>query len=47
MPFLLEDRPWERADVIAASAPVLAHDPDTELALAAALRGRDNADLAR
>ena len=47
VPFLLEDRPWERADVIAASAPVLAHDPDTELALAAALRGRDNADLAR
>lgn len=36
VPFLLDDRPWERADVIAASAPVLAHDPATEVPLAPA-----------
>jgi hypothetical protein len=34
VPFLLQDRPWERADVIAATAPVLAHDPQTEVVLA-------------
>jgi len=36
VPFLLDDRPWERADVIAASAPVLAHDPAAEVPLAPA-----------
>jgi hypothetical protein len=34
VPFLLQDRPWERADVIAATAPVLAHDPQTEVVIA-------------
>jgi hypothetical protein len=42
VPFLLDDRPWERADVIAASTPVLAHDPDTEVALAPPARPRPN-----
>ncbi len=46
VPFLVEDRPWERADVIAASAAVLDHDPATEIVLAAAVRGRGGADPA-
>ena len=42
VPFLLGDRPWERADVIAASAPVLAHDPATEVPLAPAAHPTPN-----
>ena len=42
VPFLLDDRPWERADVIAASAPVLAHDPATEVPLAPAAHPTPN-----
>ena len=38
VPFLLGDRPWERADVIAATAPVLGHDPQTEVVIAPPLR---------
>jgi hypothetical protein len=34
VPFLLEDRPWERADVIAVGAAVPDHDPATEVVLA-------------
>jgi hypothetical protein len=34
VPFLLQDRPWERADAIAATAPALAHDPETEVVIA-------------
>jgi uridine kinase len=45
VPFLLEDRPWERADVIAATAPVLAHDPETEVVVAPPLRAAAAADL--
>ncbi|MFD2091775.1 uridine kinase family protein [Blastococcus deserti] len=33
-PFLADERPWERADVIVAGSPVLPHDPDTELVVA-------------
>jgi hypothetical protein len=45
VPFLLEDRPWERADVIAATAPVLAHDPETEVVIAPPLRAAAASDL--
>lgn len=38
VPFLVDDRPWERADFIVASAPVLAHDPGTEVVIAPPLR---------
>lgn len=31
VPFLLADRPWERADLIVAGAPVLPHDPEAEV----------------
>lgn len=34
IPFLLEDRPWERATVIVAGRPVLEHDPDTQVVTA-------------
>jgi hypothetical protein len=34
VPFLLDDRPWERADVIAGTTPAPAHDPETEVVLA-------------
>lgn len=30
-PFLDADRPWERADLVVVGAPVLPHDPSTEL----------------
>ena len=33
VPFLIADRPWERADIIVAASPVLPHDPDTEVAV--------------
>ena len=33
VPFLLADRPWERAAVIVAAAPVLPHDPAVEVVL--------------
>ena len=45
VPFLLGDRPWERADVIAATAPVLAHDPETEVVIAPPLRAAAASDL--
>src|SRR5512132_4546940 len=45
VPFLLEDRPWERAGVIAATAPVLAHDPETEVVIAPPLRAAAASDL--
>lgn len=31
IPFLLEDRPWERATVIVAGRPALEHDPNTQV----------------
>jgi hypothetical protein len=34
LPFLLDDRPWERADRIVAGAPLLPHDPETEVLVA-------------
>jgi hypothetical protein len=34
VPFLVDDRPWERADFIVTSAPMLAHDPETEVVIA-------------
>ena len=34
VPFLLEDRPWERAHVVAATASSLPHDPRTEVMVA-------------
>jgi hypothetical protein len=34
VPFLLEDRPWERADVLVATASSLPHDPRTEVMVA-------------
>jgi hypothetical protein len=33
-PFLLDDRAWERAGVIVAGTPELAHDPETEAVVA-------------
>ncbi|UZX05611.1 hypothetical protein F8G81_19795 [Arthrobacter sp. CDRTa11] len=33
IPFLLEDRPWERATVIVAGRPALEHDPKTQVVL--------------
>jgi hypothetical protein len=45
VPFLREDRPWERADVIAATAPVLAHDPQTEVVIAPPLPAAAATDL--
>jgi hypothetical protein len=45
VPFLLQDRPWERADVIAATAPVLAHDPETEVVIAPPLPAAAACDL--
>lgn len=37
VPFLRQDRPWERADVIVAGSSVLDHDPDCEVVVAAGL----------
>lgn len=34
IPFLLEDRPWERATVIVAGRPALEHDPNTQVVTA-------------
>jgi hypothetical protein len=34
IPFLLEDRPWERATVIVAGRPTLQHDPKTQVVTA-------------
>lgn len=34
IPFLLEDRPWERATVIVAGRPTLEHDPKTQVVTA-------------
>jgi len=34
IPFLLEDRPWERAAVIVAGRPALHHDPKTQVVTA-------------
>ncbi|MET3934452.1 hypothetical protein ABIE00_002498 [Arthrobacter sp. OAP107] len=31
IPFLLQDRPWERATVIVAGRPTLEHDPNTQV----------------
>jgi uridine kinase len=36
VPFLRDDRPWDRADVIVGTASTLPHDPDTEVVVAAA-----------
>ncbi|WP_314195227.1 hypothetical protein [uncultured Arthrobacter sp.] len=36
IPFLLEDRPWERATVIVAGRPALEHDPNTQVVIAKA-----------
>ena len=38
IPFLLEDRPWERAEVIVAGRPALKHDPETQVVTAQASR---------
>jgi uridine kinase len=45
VPFLLQDRPWQRADVIAATAPVLAHDPQTDVVIAPPLPAAAASDL--
>ncbi len=37
-PFLLADRPWERATAIVAGTPDLPHDPRTEVAVAGGRR---------
>jgi hypothetical protein len=34
IPFLLQDRPWERATAIVAGRPVLEHDPNTQVVTA-------------
>jgi hypothetical protein len=34
VPFLAADRPWERAALVVAGTPGLAHDPETELVVA-------------
>jgi hypothetical protein len=34
IPFLLEDRPWERATVIVAGRPALQYDPTTQVVTA-------------
>jgi uridine kinase len=34
VPFLRDDRPWERAHVIVGTASALPHDPDTEVMVA-------------
>ena len=34
-PFLAEDRPWERADLVVCGTPELPHDPATELVIGA------------
>ena len=34
LPFLAADRPWERAGLVMAGTPPLAHDPSTELVVA-------------
>jgi hypothetical protein len=34
IPFLLEDRPWERATVIVAGRPALEYDPNTQVVTA-------------
>jgi uridine kinase len=47
VPFLVQDRPWERADVIVATAPVLAHDPQTEVVIAPPLPAAAASDLRR
>lgn len=36
IPFLLKDRPWERATAIVAGRPALEHDPKTEVVVLAA-----------
>jgi hypothetical protein len=36
IPFLLEDRPWERATVIVAGRPALEYDPGTQVVTAQA-----------
>lgn len=48
-PFLDQDRPWERADVIVAGSPVLDHDPESEVVVAtgAAPRSIEATDRAR
>ena len=35
VPFLADQRPWERADVIACGTPEISCDPATELVIAA------------
>jgi hypothetical protein len=40
VPFLLADRPWERAGFIVGTASAVAHDPETEVAVAPPLGGR-------
>ena len=39
IPFLAEDRPWERAAVIAAGSSDLEHDPSTQVVLSPPLPG--------
>ncbi|RDV12914.1 hypothetical protein DXK94_00220 [Arthrobacter sp. RT-1] len=34
IPFLLQDRPWERATVIVAGRPLMEHDPNTQVVTA-------------
>ncbi|MDF2050246.1 hypothetical protein [Arthrobacter sp. Cr_A7] len=34
IPFLLQDRPWERATAIVAGRPLLEHDPNTQVVTA-------------
>ena len=36
IPFLAEQRPWERASLVVAGTPMLPHDPDADLLVAAA-----------
>lgn len=46
IPFLLADRPWERADVIVGTAGALAHDPATEVSVAYDRRSPKRAGVA-
>ncbi|MGC4105570.1 MAG: hypothetical protein QM753_04335 [Thermomicrobiales bacterium] len=38
IPFLADDRPWERAEVIVCGTPTLAHDPEIEVVVFRPLR---------
>jgi hypothetical protein len=39
IPFLLDDRPWERAGAIVTGRPALEHDPATQVVTLTNMRG--------